>query len=179
MRPISVLALLGGLLLVSGCTPEVPLVTPPPSPSAEPAFATEEEALAAAEEAYAAYLAVSDQILMDGGADPERLLEVATREVFEIELEGYEFMASEGLVSTGGSRIHSVQLQQYSPSTPERLVAAYFCVDLSEVDVLDATGTSVVAESRRDKNQFEVVFALRVSRLVVAEKAMWDGDGVC
>ena len=61
-----------GALLLSGCLPQQPTATPPPEATAAPIFASDEEALAAATAAYAAYLAMSDQILKDGGKDPDR-----------------------------------------------------------------------------------------------------------
>ncbi|MCU1637074.1 MAG: hypothetical protein JWQ68_2313, partial [Cryobacterium sp.] len=57
--------------------------------SEPPVFATDEDALAAATEAYAAYLSMSDRILMDGGAQPERIREVATKPLADLEIAGF------------------------------------------------------------------------------------------
>ena len=61
-----------GLALAACSTGGTPL-PPAPSPSVTPVFASDEEALAAAKDAYTAYLKVSDQILVDGGANPDRI----------------------------------------------------------------------------------------------------------
>ena len=45
-------------VLLSGCVPQGPEVTPPPESSTAPIFASDEEALAAATEAYEAYQSV-------------------------------------------------------------------------------------------------------------------------
>ena len=60
-------------LVLAGCAPDVPAIQVPPTPTVTPLFASDEEALAAAEEAYAAYLAMSDEITSDGGERPERI----------------------------------------------------------------------------------------------------------
>ena len=73
-------AALAAVLLLSGCVPTSPTVTPGPLPSSTPIFATEDDALAAATAAYAAYVKISDQIFMEGGANPDRLKSVATGE---------------------------------------------------------------------------------------------------
>lgn len=71
-------ALLVALVGCSG-TPEIPDADP--APSAPPLFATEEEALEAATAVYEEYLAVSNQVLADGGSDPDRVARVKSQVV--------------------------------------------------------------------------------------------------
>jgi hypothetical protein len=165
-------------LLASGCAPSDPQPTPGPSPSATPLFESDEEALAAAEEAYAAYLRVSDQILMDGGTGSERLLEVATEEVLANEEEGYEKARAAGLRSTGGSTFNRLRLQKFD----SHQLSVYLCKDVSTVDVVDANGVSVVPEDRPAQYPLSVTFLPPFDgshSLVVSEVADWDGENFC
>ena len=96
LAPVSALAIVISLML-GGCVPSAPAASPTPEPSSTPVFASEEEALAAAEEAYAAYLAVIDEIHADGGAGVERLEVVATPEVTNNEADGFGFSLKENV----------------------------------------------------------------------------------
>lgn len=169
-------------LAVSGCTPDKPAPVPSVSQSGTPLFASDEEALAAAEEAYAAYLAVSDRILMDGGANPERLLEVATSSVLEAQLDGFETAAANGWRSTGGTVVGNVSLERYDPNEIEATVLVYACIDVSLVDVLDSSGHSVVSEARPNRTPVESTFdasETTASRLLLSGEIPWSGANFC
>jgi hypothetical protein len=163
------------LLGLTACLGSDPTLVPDPEPTTTPVFANDEEALAAAEEAYAAYIAVSDQILIDGGINPERLLEVATQEVYDTQLEGYEMLAANSWRSTGGTMVDSVQIQYFDSAT----VAVYACVDVSKVDVLNRDGNSVVAADRPARSAFEIFFDYDKTKLLVAGQEVWTGDDFC
>jgi hypothetical protein len=167
------------LLALTGC---VPTGTPSasPRPTATPVFASDAEALAAAEKAYAAYESVSDQILKDGGANPERLKSVTSSTLYDEELKGFQLTAKNGWHSTGGTTHDHFSLQTYDPGNLDSTVVAYVCSDVSRVDVLDSNGASVVSASRPDRTPFQVTFALRASgTLVLASDDVWTGGGVC
>ena len=169
-------------LSLGGCAPDAPAPKPTASPSATPLFATDEEALAAAEEAYAAYQAMSDAILVDGGEDPERLLNVATEAVYKTQLEGYKSAASKGWVSTGGTTIDTVSLVRYDPLSITETVTVYACIDVSDVDVVDRAGNSVVSESRPDRTPVESTFdvdAAASSGLIFSGEMTWSGENFC
>ena len=91
-----------GLFVVAlvGCAPEDSPV-PPPTPDVKPLFASDEEALAAAEEAYAAYLAMSDEISHDGGVNPERIAPFVTSERLVTELDSFGRQRDLGIRSAG------------------------------------------------------------------------------
>ncbi|QEO10473.1 hypothetical protein [Protaetiibacter larvae] len=161
-------------LTLTGCLPGDPPVTPPATPSAEPVFASDEEALAAAEEAYGKYLAVVDAVFADGGANPERLLEVASESVYEIDRLGFEEMAQQHLRGTGAATF-VLKLQSFESVDGE--VVAYSCDDISATDILDADGRSIVAGSRPTRIPYEVRFD--GDPLTVVERTLWQGQGVC
>ena len=143
-------------------------------------FASDAEALAAAEKAYAAYVRVSDQILIDGGANPERLKSLVSPDLYAQELKGFLATSKNGWHSTGGTKYDHFVLESYSPRDPETIVAAYVCSDVSDVDVVNATGVSVVSANRPNRTAFEVTFSIdEASHLVLATDDVWTGGGVC
>lgn len=153
-------------------------MTPVPTPSVTPVFASDEEALAAAEESYKRYLAVSDQIFAEGGANPERLAEVATGTFLEAETEGFKRIAANGWHSVGSAAIHTIDLQQFSPASDVEMVTVYLCDDVGGVDVVGADGISVVSPDRPTETLFEVTFDWESNALLVSGRTVW-GDGRC
>ena len=171
-------------LLLSGCIPPGSTVTPEPLPSSTPVFASEEEALSAAEAAYREYLAVSDAILGDGGANPERIEDVVTGNVARTEKEGFLEFLTLGYQSIGQTTFGNASLQQFDPNSPDGidLVIIYVCSDVSGVDVVDSSGTSVVSPGRPSTTAFQIGFDFReaaIDGLVISSKEVWSGPGVC
>ena len=180
-RSAAVAVVLVAALAATGCAPD-PAAPHTPAPTSTPLFASDEEALAAAEEAYAAYLAVADQILADGGKAPERLLKVATQAVLDSQIEGYATAAKNGWVSKGRTVLDSVSLERYDPHQIKEAISIYGCVDLTAVDVVDATGTSVVSPTRPNRSPFEITLDLvgtPASQLVVSGEKPWTGENFC
>jgi hypothetical protein len=169
-------------LSASGCAPDAPEPKPAPSPSVTPLFATDEEALAAAEQAYAAYVAVTDRVFMDGATDLSSLDTVATGKQLEIDRSGLTSAAEKGYRSRGTTTFEDVTLQSYSPDSSSGIavVVVYLCEDVSSVDVVDSAGISVVAPDRPDRVRYEVTFdrAAKNRTLLVAFREPWAG-GSC
>ncbi|TFD42619.1 hypothetical protein E3T33_12270 [Cryobacterium sp. TMT1-2-1] len=165
-----------------------PAPTPVPGHTAAatdaPVFASDEEALAAAKKAYAGYLHMSDQILMDGGSGPERIKGYASTRLAELEIESYGRTKAKGLRSTGGSLFSNMTIQSRGDATVQGrgVLTVYLCSDVSEVDFLDSRGQSVVSPSRPDRTPFEVSFDLASMdpvELLVASADVWQGAGIC
>ena len=180
--PLAIAALIA--CSVAGCLPLDPAPVPTIAPTGTPLFSSDEEALAAAEEAYAAYLAVSDQIAQDGGANPDRLAAVAGSELAITEKTGYSELQNAGLRTVGSTKFFGATLQRFeAESTDGRdVVTVYLCSDVSGVDVLDTAGNSVVSPDRPPLTPFEVSFDLANSAraaLVVSRKEPWPESGVC
>jgi len=170
------LALLLPLVVLAGCVGP-PVVTPVPTPTATPVFASDEEALAAAEEAYAAYVAVADSILSEGGAQPDRLSDVATGEFLEVSLAGFKSAQTQGIHSIGRTVVKSTTLQAYYPNSgPMGLVVIYTCDDISAVDVVDASGVSVVKVDRPPQTTFAVTFDLVDGDLRISNREAWSNE---
>ena len=161
-------------LLLAGCTPSTPMPAPPPTPDATPVFASDEEALAAAEEAYRTYVATVDAILQDGGANAERLRDLASEELLTVQREGFDAFAANGWRSEGNTELRNFVLQQYR----ERNVVLYVCADVSAVDVVDSEGNSKVSPDRPPESTHEVSLHWDDKFIIVSDEP-WSGDGVC
>lgn len=182
MRTLVGAVTVAGMLLLAGCGGGDPIPTLPPTPSATPIFASEEEALAAAEEAYAAYLEMSNLISSEGGVDPERIAPFASRDLYQSALDGFETLRANEWRTVGESVLQRAVLQfaDLSGQNHEDAVAAYVCVDVADVDVVDATGASVVSPDRPDLQAFEVFFDLSSESLLVpSTRDTWEPGAVC
>ncbi|TFB92808.1 hypothetical protein [Cryobacterium sp. HLT2-28] len=173
------MALLGTLAL-AGCAPPAPQA-PSPTATDAPVFASDAEALAAATEAYAAYLALSDQISREGGADSNRMAALVSKDVLDEELSGFDQFRSAGAHSVGETTFSVAKLQSAEYTTSRRtIISLYICEDVSGVDVLDATGASLVSAERNPITPFEVRFEMsQRSSLVLAERSAWAGETFC
>jgi hypothetical protein len=183
MRLAPALALsIAAVLSLGACQQQHDPIVPSPAPSATPVFASDEEALAAAEEAYRAYQTVEDAIGHDGGAGLERLNTVATDEALESTNSSFASFREAGYRSVGETHFTDLVLQQYAPNVAEGkgIVTAYVCLDVSDIDVLDKTETSVVSASRPPRQPFELAFDLSEgSSLILSSRTPWTGSGVC
>lgn len=176
-----ILAVVGAVLLttmMAGCIGPEPGGRHKPSPSPTPVFASDEEALAAAEAAYGAYVALADQVFVEGGKNPERLAAVAAGDFLEASVEEFRQANLEGLVSTGGTVFRDMVLQRYDPdSGREGLVVVYVCEDVSAVDVRNASGVSVVSANRPDSTTFQAAFDLSPEgNLLVSSREACSND---
>jgi hypothetical protein len=178
-------AALAVALVLSGCVPTTTPAGPSsPRPSTTPVFANEAEALAAATKAYAAYVRVSDEILADGGKNPERINAVVTGKARKTAMQGFTKFRDGSLTSTGSSKISNLIREYYVPNSAGGvgIFSAYACLDISEIDVLDGEGNSVVTPTRPNFQAFELTFDLATNKapmLLVASETPWNGEGVC
>lgn len=180
-RPHALVAPLLVLAMV-GCTPTT--VIPPAGPPSEqaPLFESDEEALAAATEAYEEFLAVSSQILQDGGEDPERLMPLVSEEVYQTELEGFDEFRVNGWRAIGGSELIGTNLQQHVAGSPSSTqIVLYACVGFAGTDVVSSdSGESVVASDRPESLAFEVAFESKSQgSLVMVNERLWSEAAVC
>lgn len=170
-------------LLLSACVPSAPVATSEPTSAPTPVFESEAEALAAAEEAYAAYQQVSDEILAEGGTNPNRIDSVVGSDLAEVEKVGFAEFTQKGLHSVGRTTFGNMTIQSFDPEAPlgADIIRVFLCSDVSGVDVLDGSGASVVSAERPARTAFEAGFEIGSSgrTLVVSNKDVWSGDGVC
>jgi len=171
--PLALATLFICALVVSGCVPRTPRAVATPAP----VFASEEEALAAAEVAYGEYVALADQILMEGGHDEQRMASVITGQFLETSLAEFNEARAKGLHSIGSTVFRNMQLQTFNPRG-EPAVVVLVCEDVSGVDLVDKEGTSIVSDSRPDSTLLQVEFdgSLGLDRLRVSSRSAWSND---
>ena len=179
---ICALALLSSL--VACATPAPPPKPSPTATTAAPVFATDAEALAAATEAYAAYQSVADQIFAEGGNNPDRLRDVASTRLADPAMDDYLDVQNRGLYATGKNTFDNVKFQSRNEDAPggRDVVIVYLCEDVSQSDVLDAAGESVVTNERPDRTALQVGFDWRDQnrdKLIVGSEGVWAGGDIC
>ena len=164
--------LLLGVLLLAGCVPQQVDDPIEPAPSATPIFESEDEALAAAVAAYEAYLKVSDEIMQDGGGEPERIEKVAGDPFLSVLLEGYQQMRDMGWISTGSTQMRGEELQ----SVGGNIVTLYVCEDVSQIDVQDSTGESVVDQNRPESTLFLATIEYGQNTSLLTTREVWSAE---
>lgn len=136
-------------LLLAGCgtpdqttspspTPVQSSQTPTPTPSPTPTLSAGEQA---AVDAAQAALALYDQLAADPTADIEELTTVARDSAYLTWARRLSDYRVQGLIKTGTT---VRQLIGTAPGTDARQWIVTLCIDSSEVDVVDASGNSVV-----------------------------------
>ncbi|MGL4338875.1 MAG: hypothetical protein ACRCSP_00415 [Rhodoglobus sp.] len=160
-----------------------PLTFPPQPSVVPPVFASNDEALAAATEAYAAYLALDDQIGAEGGVNPERLEPLMTPKFFKKSLESYASSRERGIRTEGVSTFDSVKLTRYSDRVPGvAFVDIYVCVDITAVRLIAADGSDITSADRLNRIPLQVGFEGKASELPtmrIARNEVWVGRNFC
>lgn len=166
--------------LLSACAPAGPALPGDELPTVVPLFASDEEALNAAVEIYRQYLYVSDLIMQDGGADPERIEPYASGQALEYSLESFEVFRDKELRSVGFYDIKSTLLQQNKITAETADVYFYACNDISAIDIIDGNGKSTLTETRA----YQFVELVNVSFSegstgTVSYLEFWQGLEIC
>lgn len=178
-RVVGSVAVLVGMLALSGCGGGDPLPTLPPSPSSTPVFASEEEALAAAEEAYSAYRATSDLITSEGGLRPERIAPFVTEEQLKDELDGFRYFETNGIRSVGSAPVIEILLQQFLDEGDSYEIVFYSCIDVSSVSIIDNTGADVTPADRPPLVALEVSMRGTNGDFLLSDSDQWSDSQFC
>lgn len=143
---------------LTGCGPAAPTPTPTPT-----GFASEEEAFAAAEATYRAYVDALNQVDLSDPTTFEEVYRWTTGDANAAVRESFSQMHADNWSVSGDS---IVTLVEPSPTRTSKGIAPVLavCVDVSGVDVANASGVSQVEATRND------IQALTVT-LTTSEKA--------
>lgn len=157
MRSFRLAAVAVALMLTA-----IPLAGCAGSPSVDagaptPMFASDEEAFAAAEETYRAYVDASNQVNLAVPATFDAALELTAGDLNAVDRKVLSSMHADGYVLSGDTTVESITLSSVSPLRDE--VALHVCLNVSQVEVRDATGESTVDPARRPVQSLKVSFA--------------------
>ncbi|RUA25343.1 MAG: hypothetical protein DSY74_08925 [Actinobacteria bacterium] len=132
---------------LAGCGPTDPTPTPTPT-----GFASEEEAFAAAEATYRAYVDALNQVDLSDPSTFEEVYRWTTGDANAEARESFSQMHADGWMVAGQTGYDSLRLVGFA-STPIRVEV---CLDVTDVDVLDEGGQSVVPSTRLDRQAVSV-----------------------
>jgi len=138
-------------VLISGCAPQ-----PTSDATPTPTFTSDADAFAAAEATYRAYVDALNQVDL---ADPETFEAVyawTTGDASAAARELFSWMHADNQVVSGDSRITAIAS---TSGARANAVSLDVCVDVSEVDVRDESGETVVAPDRVDVQKMRLEFA--------------------
>lgn len=144
-------ALVLAAVTLSACAP-----TPTPSPTPTAAFASEEEAFAAAEDTYRAYTNALSKVSL---ADPESLENVYVWLVdgaASTSRQTFSELSAEDFTVTGTTTFSNFDGNVANLDSGE--IESFVCLDVTDVEVLDSAGNSIVSEDRPDLQPLRVIF---------------------
>ncbi|WP_156876549.1 hypothetical protein [Microbacterium luticocti] len=140
------------LALLTGCAAH-----PSPSPTPSPRFTSEADAYKAAEDTYRAYVDALNRVRLEDPATFESLYRLETADALDTDKEAFSAMHADGWRMTGRTVV--TLLQPSTTRTPgSRMTYLDACVDVSNVELVDAHGNSMVDSDRGDVQQVVVAF---------------------
>lgn len=159
-------------LCLVGCSESSPPIDPAPSSNTADAALN----IKSGGDAYERFLAASDVVLSEGGAEADRMALVAEGEALEKSLTDAREFAQAGLRLVGSTTFDSIKLQQASSDS----IAFYVCDDVSQTDLLDVSGTSLVKPDRATRSPWLITAKLSTDeKLRVSKKELWSGENFC
>lgn len=160
------------VLALAGCAGEA---KPAPTPTAT-GFASEEEAFAAAEETYREYVEAENAIDL---ADPdtfEAVYALTTGDARAQLTEDLTTWHAEGYTRVGESSLDD--FARYSADLQEGAVQLDVCLNVSDIDVFDANGKSLVSPDRVDVQRLRVSFDRAGNGETLISKSEGREDGL-
>ncbi|WP_121058206.1 hypothetical protein [Microbacterium telephonicum] len=169
-RPRIVVAALVATLALAGCTP-----SPEPTPSPT-GFASEEEAFAAAEATYRAYVDALNQVDTRNPETFEPVYSWLAGEALAASKKTFSAMHADDWQVAGVSVLASARPVTHDNSG----VIMAVCLDVSQVEVTDASGASVVSPERVDVQPLLIALSPADSATgLVVSSSETDGDRAC
>lgn len=144
-------ALALSISVLAACAP-----TPEPTPTPTALFASDEEAFAAAEETYEAYLDALNGVDLTAPESFEAVYDWTTGSASASIRESLSKLHAEGFQMTGDTVLQSVTPVSANTATGE--ISMRLCADVSDTDIVDTEGNSVVAGDRADVQALAVSF---------------------
>lgn len=151
-RLASATAVVAVVVVLSGCVAE-----PAPSPTPTAPFSSEEEAFAAAEETYRAYVDALNDVDLSDPETFEAVYAWTTGEANADERTNLSAMHGDKWTVSGQTKVINFVGREFLPAAVE-IVSAVLCSDVSEIDVRDENGKSMVGLDRPDQYALSVDF---------------------
>ncbi|MFJ6679628.1 hypothetical protein ACIQLK_10980 [Microbacterium sp. NPDC091382] len=143
-RTAALLAATALAAALSACSP----TTSPTSSPTPTAFASEEEAFAAAEATYRAYVDALNKVDLSDPATFEPVYAQMSGDAADQERKTLSAYHADDLTVTGRSKLTVLEPIDWDPDSNRARLAS--CVDVSQVDVRDPAGKSIVTAERPD-----------------------------
>ena len=143
-------AALLALTLATACSP-----TPVPTPSPT-GFASEKEAFAAAEATYRAYVDALNAVDLSDPATFEPVYSLLSGSALSSSKRTLSQLHAEGYLRSGDTDFRQAVLD--SADLKARRITISLCLDVSQVDIVDSSGSSVVGADRLDVQPLDVTF---------------------
>jgi hypothetical protein len=133
--------------MLAACTPQ-----PEPAPTTTALFTSDEEAFKAAEETYRAY---TDAVNATDLSEPDSIEPVYDLLINPAEAasrKNYSLYHAEKITRTGSSTFDTFTPVPFQNS----LITVRLCIDVSEVELTNSAGDSVVPADRQDRQPIEI-----------------------
>ncbi|HIE60174.1 MAG TPA: hypothetical protein EYQ02_00325 [Microbacterium sp.] len=145
-----VIAAMLGAGALAGCGPTDPTPTPTPT-----GFASEAEAFAAAEATYRAYVDALNQVDLSDPSTFEEVYRWTTGDANAAERESLSGMHANGWTVSGESEVTGFNPTSWDAAAGA--IDAVACIDVTSVELVDASGQSVVPAERPPRYALELV----------------------
>jgi hypothetical protein len=152
-RVVTALALVAALALLGGCAGE------PEPVETTPAFASEEEAFAAAEETYRAYVDALNDVDLSDPETFEPVFALTTGDANANARRTFSEMHANGWTVDGDSTYENFRGVSVTVRGAAREIVADVCLDVTGVEVIDASGESMVSADRLDRQPVTVALS--------------------
>jgi hypothetical protein len=176
-------ASLAAVLALTGCSGPRAAAAPSPAPSGvshHSMFPTDDAALSAASESYRDYVATADVIAMDGGQDASRIAEFAADDALKSDLDAFAQYRVNETRNIGSTALEAFRLQSVIQEPHSTDVVISVCEDISGVDVVDRSGTSIVAPGRLSRIGYEATVSFAsASDAKVTARGILPGSTSC
>lgn len=139
---------LTALASLTACAP----ATPEPTPAETALFASDEEAFAAAEKTYRAYTDAVNAVDLGDPESVEPVYEFLANPAEAASRKNYSTYYAESIVRTGVTQFDTFTPVSYNSD----LVTARVCLDISDVNLLNVDGKSIVPPERVDRQPLEL-----------------------
>ncbi len=169
--PTRLAILVAAVALLVGCTPD-----PVPTPTPTAAFASEEEAFAAAEATYRAYNDALNQVDFAKPKTFEPVYSLLSETAADSTRKAFSEFHAEGIRTAGAT--HYDSFIGVSADPRNGVINADVCTDVSDVEVTNASGTSIVSVDRPPRQSISVRFVAGPGgdSLTISELESSEGD---